>query len=127
MVTTPLAGAMVAGVGARTTIWLGLGIAGVGLPLMLSPRLGLVIAGMALVGVGTFLAQAAATGFVSRTADTNRAAASGLYLASYYLGGLVGAALLGSIFGRYGWSACVAAIAGSLLLAAGLGRLITLR
>ena len=48
--------------------------------------------GLMLVGVGTFFAQAAATGFVGRVAITNRGAASGLYLASYFSGGLVGTA-----------------------------------
>jgi hypothetical protein len=43
-----------------------------------------------LVGVGTFTAQAATTAFVGRIALTNRGAASGLYLASYFSGGLVG-------------------------------------
>jgi hypothetical protein len=57
---------------------------------MLAPRLELVIAGMILAGVGTFSAQAVATGFVGRAATTDRAAASGMYLASYFAGGLAG-------------------------------------
>lgn len=43
-----------------------------------------------LIGVGTFFMQATATGFVGRAATTDRASASGIYLASYFLGGLVG-------------------------------------
>ena len=43
-----------------------------------------------------------------RSAD--RAAASGLYLASYFFGGLVGTAALGSVFDTYGWAACVGGI-----------------
>ena len=53
---------------------------------------------MVLVAVGTFFAQALATGFVSRAAKSNRAAASGIYLASYFAGGLIGSAVLGQIF-----------------------------
>jgi predicted MFS family arabinose efflux permease len=76
---------------------------------------------MVLVGVGTFFAQAVGTGFVGRAATTDRAAASGLYLASYYLGGLAGGALVGQIFDRFGWTASILVIAGSLVLAAILG------
>ena len=66
---------------------------------------------MVLVGVGTFFAQAVATGFVSRAATGDRGAASGMYLSSYFAGGLVGTALLGQAFDRFGWAACVAGIA----------------
>jgi MFS transporter, YNFM family, putative membrane transport protein len=74
--------------------------------------------GMVLVGAGTFFAQACATGFVGRAATSDRGSASGLYLASYFFGGLVGSAVLGLIFDMFGWKACVAGIAGSLLVAA---------
>lgn len=84
---------------------------------MLLPSLSAVLIGMVLVGVGTFFAQAIGTGYVGRAAKNDRAAASGLYLASYYLGGLAGAVVIGQIFDRYGWSASVTAIGGSLVLA----------
>jgi predicted MFS family arabinose efflux permease len=71
-----------------------------------------------LVAVGTFFAQAAATGFVSRAATTERGAASGIYLASYYLGGLVGSAVLGIVFDMYGWTATVIVLGVALALAA---------
>ena len=73
---------------------------------------------MLLVGVGTFFAQATATGFVSRAASTDRGSASGIYLACYFFGGLVGSAVLGQVFDRYGWTACVAGIGIALLVAA---------
>jgi MFS transporter, YNFM family, putative membrane transport protein len=82
----------------------------------------LVLAGLVLVGVGTFLAQAVATGFVGRAATGDRGAASGLYLASYFAGGLVGAAVIGQVFERIGWPACVGGIGLALILAAVLGR-----
>jgi predicted MFS family arabinose efflux permease len=116
--TTPLAGGVVQRYGTRTALWGGLATAGAGLPLLVAPYLAAVLAGMVLVGVGTFFAQATATGFVSRTATADRGAASGLYLASYFLGGLVGSAVLGQIFDRVGWPACVAGIGLSLLAAA---------
>jgi predicted MFS family arabinose efflux permease len=77
-----------------------------------------VLAGLALVGIGTFFAQATATGFVSRVATSDRGAASGIYLASYFFGGLVGSAVLGQVFDRFGWEACVAGIGASLAVAA---------
>jgi predicted MFS family arabinose efflux permease len=115
--TTPLAGRAVQRWGTRATLWGGLGIALAGLPLLVAADLKAVLIGMILAGVGTFLAQATATGFVSRAAASDRAAASGLYLASYFLGGLAGSAVLGQIFDRHGWPACVGCIGLSLLVA----------
>ena len=82
IITTPLAGHAVKKLGTQATIWGGLAVAGIGLPLLALPRLAAVLTGMVLVGVGTFFAQAAATGFVSRAATTDRGSASGIYLAS---------------------------------------------
>jgi MFS transporter, YNFM family, putative membrane transport protein len=76
-----------------------------------------VLAGLALVGVGTFFAQATTTGFVGRVATADRGSASGIYLAGYFLGGLIGSAVLGQVFDRLGWTACVAGIAVSLMTA----------
>ena len=118
MFTTPLAGKVANRFGARLTFWVSLAVAGIGLPLLLAPQLAAVVAGLVLIGIGTFFAQATATGFVGRAAKTERVAASGLYLACYYFGGLVGAALLGQIYDRAGWPACVAGIALALLGAA---------
>jgi YNFM family putative membrane transporter len=118
IVTTPFGGRAVARFGARTTLWSALAIAGAGLPLLLMSDLAAVVTGLALIGVGTFLAQAAATGFVGAAAPTDRALASGLYLASYFLGGLVGSAVLGQLYAQFGWSACVAGIGIALAIAA---------
>jgi predicted MFS family arabinose efflux permease len=118
IITTPLAGRAVAQYGVRKTMWSSLIVAAAGLPLLLVPDLSFVLVGMVLVAVGTFFAQATATGFVSRAARTDRGAASGLYLASYFLGGLVGTAVLGVLFDQVGWTACVAGIGASLAVAA---------
>jgi YNFM family putative membrane transporter len=77
-----------------------------------------VLAGMVLVAVGTFFAQATTTGFVGRAATTDRASANGIYLASYFLGGLVGAALLGQVFDGLGWGAVVVGLAIAIATAA---------
>jgi MFS transporter, YNFM family, putative membrane transport protein len=84
---------------------------------MLSSHLAEVLAGMVLVGAGTFFAQASATGFVGQAASENRGVASGTYLACYFFGGLVGSAVLGQLFDRLGWVACVAGVGATLVLA----------
>lgn len=116
--TTLFAGKAVACFGTRPAIWAALAVAALGLPMMLSSHLLAVLAGMVLVGVGTFFAQACATGFVGQAASDNRGIASGTYLASYFFGGLVGSAALGQLFDRSGWTACVAGIGASLVIAA---------
>lgn len=115
--TTLLAGKAVKRFGARSSIRAALGVAAAGLPLMLLPNLAAVLAGMVLVGIGTFFAQACATGFVGQAAQDARGIASGSYLASYFLGGLTGSAVLGRLFDQFGWPACLAGIAASLLVA----------
>jgi predicted MFS family arabinose efflux permease len=123
LLTTLLAGRAVHHWGTRPTLWGALGLAAAGLPLLLLPNLTAVLFGMVLIGVGTFFAQAAATGFVSQAATADRGAASGIYLACYFAGGLVGTAILGQIFDRVGWGTTVAGIAVSL----GAAALLTLR
>jgi predicted MFS family arabinose efflux permease len=103
--------------GAQSSIRAALALAAAGLPLMLLPNLPAVLTGMVLVGIGTFFAQACATGFVGQAARDARGIASGSYLASYFLGGLTGSAVLGRLFDQFGWPACLAGIAASLLAA----------
>jgi MFS transporter, YNFM family, putative membrane transport protein len=122
LVITPSAGKAVSRFGSR---WVfraagALALAGVGLTLV--PALPSVLAGLAVIGAGTFFMQAAATGFVGRTATADRAVANGLYLSSYYLGGLVGAFALGQAHAAGGWTAValiVAAVLGAMLPLAG--------
>ena len=118
ILTTPLAGRAVRRFGTRPTFWASIVVAGIGLPLLVVPNLSAVLIGMVLVGVGTFFAQACATGFVGRAATTDRGSASGLYLGSYFFGGLIGSAVLGIIFDMFGWAATVAGVGVSLSVAA---------
>jgi predicted MFS family arabinose efflux permease len=118
ILTTPLASVLVRRTGTRTGAVAALCTALIGLPLLLLPSLPAVLAGMVLVAVGTFMAQAIATGFVGRAASGDRGSASGIYLASYFGGGLVGSLVLGQVFERAGWTACVAGIGLSLGVAA---------
>ncbi|MEM7057079.1 MAG: MFS transporter [Pseudomonadota bacterium] len=87
-----------------------------GVAMTLLPVFEVVLTGLAIIGMGTFFMQAAATGFVGRTATTDRAAANGLYLTSYYIGGLAGAFLLGQVHAFSGWTG-VALIVGLAVLA----------
>ncbi|MCL6684148.1 MFS transporter [Sphingomonas alba] len=121
MITTPLAGSAVAKMGPSSALFGGLVLAIAGLGLLLLPSLAMVILGMALVGVGTFFGQAVATGHVGRTATGDKAAASGLYLSAYYSGGLAGAAVIGQLFDRFGWTASLIGVGFALALAAVLG------
>jgi len=118
IVTTLVAGRVAQAIGTRPAFWSAVALAGAGLPLLLTKHLPVVLVGLTLVGIGTFFAQAIATGFVGRIATEDKGAASGIYLASYFAGGLVGTAVLGQLFDRFGWGACVGGIALSLIAAA---------
>ena len=118
MATTLLAGSAAAKFGTRPTMWGALGVAAIGLPLLLSSHLAAVMTGMILVACGTFFAQASTTGFVGQAAGDNRGVASGTYLACYFGGGLAGSAVLGQLFDRFGWAACVLGVGVALTVAA---------
>ena len=121
ILTTPQAGLAVTRLGTRGAFSASLLLAALGLPLLLAGSLTLVLTGLVLVGVGTFLAQAIATGFVGKAARGDRGSASGIYLASYFSGGLAGAAVLGQTFELAGWPACVLGVGAALVLAGLLG------
>jgi MFS transporter, YNFM family, putative membrane transport protein len=127
LVSTPLAGHAVRRFGTRPAFVAALAVAGAGLPLLLAPTLLPILLGLVLVGAGTFFAQATATGFVGRAAARDPGSASGMYLASYFLGGLVGSAVVGQLFQHLGWGAAVAAVGAALALAAALSRGLALR
>jgi MFS transporter, YNFM family, putative membrane transport protein len=121
VVTTPFAGLIARRVGARLAFIAGIVLALAGLPFLLAARLDAVLTGLVFVGAGTFFAQAVATGFVGRAAASDRASASGIYLACYYVGGIAGSAIPGALFQAFGWLACVASTATALAFAALLG------
>lgn len=117
ILTTPLAGRTVAAYGPRRVFWGSTGVAILGIALSVVPHLWAVLAGMVLVGAGTFFAQAAVAGYVGRAAKVNHAAANGLYLTSYYVGGLFGALLLGQVYTLAGWVPVAGIIAAALIAA----------
>ena len=121
MATTPMAGAMTTRFGPGRTVPASLLLALAGLALLFVPQLAAVVVGLTLVGIGTFFAQAVATGHVGRIARSDKAAASGLYLSAYYCGGLAGAAVIGQLFDRFGWNAAAGGVGAALAAAALLG------
>ena len=62
----------------------------------------------------------------SACATSDRGAASGMYLASYFLGGIAGSLALGWLYDAFGWGACVAGIGLALTTAAVLAAGLTL-
>ncbi|WP_027998756.1 MFS transporter [Sinorhizobium arboris] len=115
--TTPLGGYISRRLGAGAGIVLTLLCAALGLLALLSSSLAAVLAGLAIVAVGTFLAQALATSQVGRIAETEKATASGAYLASYYTGGLFGSLVIGQVYDRFGWSTSVLMLVAMVVLA----------
>ena len=124
--TTPNAASAVSRFGPQRVFQAAAVVVLLGVGLCFVPALVPVLIGLALIGAGTFFMQAAATGFVGRTALTDRAAANGLYLTSYYVGGVSGAFLLGLVNGWGGWTAVnlgvLLAVAGLLPLSSSLAR-----
>jgi YNFM family putative membrane transporter len=121
IIATPFAGLASNRLGARTVIIVSLLVALSGLAALLIPQLTFVLAALTLLAAGTFFAQATATGYVSRSAGAARGSAGGIYLASYYSGGLAGSVVLGMVFDHFGWTAVVIvlgiALAAACLLA----------
>jgi len=115
--TTPLGGYISRRLGAGAGIVLTLLCAVFGLVALLSSSLAVVLAGLAMVAVGTFLAQALATSQVGHIAETEKAMASGAYLASYYTGGLFGSLVIGQIYDRFGWDISVLTLVALAVLA----------
>jgi len=115
--TTPLAAASVRRHGARHSFHGAIAVSLLGLALLLTQVLVLFLAGLALVGAGLFFAQSVATGYVGRTATHDHAAANGLYLASYYVGGIAGAFVVGRVFEAQGWSVSVLVLLGLTAMA----------
>lgn len=80
--------------------------------LTIAPNLASFIVGLAVASSGVFVAQASASSHVGSAADGAHSAASGLYVACYYLGGSFGATALVSPWRIGGWSAVVTCIVG---------------
>lgn len=116
-VVTPISGGWVRRHGRRATAGAATAIAVAGLALTLATSLPVVIAGLGTFAVGVFVLQATATGFLPLAATEARAAAVGLYVTCYYVGGSIGAAAPSLIWTRFGWAGCVVLVALTLAMA----------
>jgi MFS transporter, YNFM family, putative membrane transport protein len=117
MAGSSLAGAMADRLGRAPVLIGGLGVFALGLGLTLLQPLVAVIAGVALVTVGFFVAHAVASGWVGRLASRAKGHAASLYLLAYY----AGSSLLGSAGGWFwtaaGWGGVAAYVAAILVIA----------
>ena len=80
---------------------------GVGSLLTLASSLPSILAGLALVGAGVFVAQSAASSYIGHVTKEDRGLAVGLYSTAYYLGGTLGGGLPSLFWDAGGWTACV--------------------
>ena len=118
-VTSGTAGRLVARLGRRGALYLGIGTTAAGLLLTLADHLTAVLLGLVLVTAGFFTGHAVASGSVSGNAHHGRAQATALYQMAYYLGSSLGGALGALAFHAAGWQATVALALGALVAAAG--------
>lgn len=123
LVITPAAGYFITRVGLRTGIALAIVCAMTGVLLTLAPSLLVIIAGLALVCTGVFIAQTASSSHLRvATPDGTRVTAAGIYITFYYLGGAAAGVVPGVFWALGGWPACV----GFIVTMQALGLLIAL-
>jgi YNFM family putative membrane transporter len=117
-VLTPWTGWAVGHFGRRRFMVGVIALWGAGIALTLASPLPLIILGLAIcAGCGLFC-QSVSTGYVTVTAKAGRSSAVGLYVTSFYVGGSFGAALGGVAWSYGAWPACVALVAGMLVVMA---------
>lgn len=115
--TSVVAGRLADRRGRRLVLGYALPITVAGLLLTVPHALAVIVVGVGVFTGGFFAAHTVASGWVGAVAHRDRAEASALYLFSYYLGGSVGGALGGLVYGLGGWPAIVWFV--GALLAAG--------
>jgi predicted MFS family arabinose efflux permease len=116
-VSSTVAGRLVDRRGRTLVLGGALPVAVSGLLLTVPHALLVIVVGVGVFTAGFFAAHTVASGWVGAVARQDRAAAAGLYLFGYYLGGSVGGAFGGLVYSLGGWPATVVFV-GALLLAA---------
>jgi YNFM family putative membrane transporter len=109
-IITPISGRWINRYGHRAALSIAMAIGIAGSLLTLGHVLAEVVAGLALVSSGVFIAQAAANGYIGVAARTDRGLAVGMYATCYYIGGSIGGALPALFWNTGGWPACVALV-----------------
>jgi MFS family permease len=108
LVVTPAAGFLITRVGLRAGIAGAICCSMAGVLLTLSPRLWVVIAGLAMLSSGVFIAQTASSSHLRVAAPAGaRVTAAGLYITCYYLGGAAAGVVPGVFWALGKWPACV--------------------
>ena len=108
LVVTPAAGYLITRVGLRAGIAGAIMCAMAGVLLTLVSSLTVVIAGLALLCTGVFIAQTASSTHLRVAAPAGtRVTAAGLYITCYYLGGAAGGVVPGAFWAFGEWPACV--------------------
>ena len=120
VVATPLSGILIDRYGNRRADTVALLCSSAGVALTLAPSLVAVIAGLAVMSTGVFVAQAASQGYVGKIAGAGRGTAVSLYLTFYYVGGGLGALAPGRAWEAGGWPLTCALVIGVQLAAAAL-------
>jgi MFS family permease len=103
----PFAGRWIDARGHRMGLAAGMAVGCTGAILTLMRQLPFVVAGLALVGSGVFIAQATASSYIGTATRNDRGLAVGLYSSCYYAGGSLGGALPAFFWNAGGWRACV--------------------
>ena len=107
---TLTSGRLMSRLGYRAALIVALGMSAAGILLTLIENAPAIVMGLTIFSCGIFIAQAAGNSYLGIAATHNRAAAVGLYVTAYYVGGTLGGAVPGYFWNRAGWPACVAFI-----------------
>ncbi len=118
VVVSPVAGRLAGRFAPERIMLLGLAASVAGVAATLLPTLPLIVAGLVLLVVGTFTAQALGPSWVNEAAQSAKGGANALYLAFYYAGGTLGSWLPGLAWERWGWPGVAVASAAAFTLAA---------
>ncbi len=110
LVITPLAGRIIDHIGYCSGAIAAIGLIVAGLLLTLFSNLPVFIFGLAVASTGIFIIQSSASGHVGHVSEGARSAATGLYVAFYYLGGSAGATALIFPWDLGGWKAIITAM-----------------
>jgi len=121
MVTAPLSTRAAVRIGRAPALLLAMLSSATGMLLTLSSHIAVVIAGLAFVTGGLFVAQALSLGFIGAAVPRARSSAVGLYVTIYYIGGALGGFAPGWVWHSFGWPGVVGLILLVLTLMAILG------
>ena len=118
VIATPLSGRLIDRFGNRTTVLLALGFSAAGMLATLVHAVPAIVAGLAIMSTGVFVAQASSQSYIGRIAGASRSTAASLYLTLYYTGGGLGAILPAWTWVHYGWPATAGLVIAVQALAA---------